>query len=100
MLIKYKKKTFILNLNLAFALLWICFFLSAIFFEEKVRRSDYFYLVFGLIYIGLYFYNKLNQYLKIENNVITKMYIPRKHFNINKLSHIDRKFGDIKLYSN
>jgi len=38
----------------------------AIGLEEKVKHLDYFYLFLEIAYIALYFYNKINQYLKIK----------------------------------
>jgi hypothetical protein len=97
MLIKFKKKSFIANLVMG--LLWVGLFIATQFFEKRVTLWDYGYLLIGLCYIGLYFYNKQYQYLEIKNNIITKNFIPKRHFNLNSLSRVDRKFGDIKLYS-
>jgi len=97
MKIKYKKKSFIANLIMGST--WIGLFLFILFYDKSVRYWDYGYLVIGITYLGLYFYNKQNQYLEINDNTITKKFIPRKHFNLNKLSAIKRQYGDIKLLS-
>ncbi len=97
MKIEYKKKR--LRINLIMGLIWLSFFMLIALFTNDVGIWNYGYLIFGLSYLGIYFYDSKNQYLEIKGSFITKKFIQKKHFNLEQLSGINRKFGNIKLLS-
>ena len=97
MKIKFKKKRLIVNLVLG--VIWIALGTLSIVTDDKIRWTDYGYLVIGVLYVGYYFYNLTNQYLTIENGTIRKngLYGFRKHINLNEVNWIKKFAGDYTL---
>ena len=90
MKIAYKKRYLIANLGLS--LLWLVFFLIGIFIKEELHWADLGWSVISLMYLGLYLYQRKNQYLIIENGFIKKNDLFGKKFNLNEIIEI-KKFG-------
>jgi hypothetical protein len=68
MRIKYKKRQ--LNVNLVFGVLWLAFGLLSLFTKENTSWTDYGYLVISVMYFALYYYQRQQGYLMIENGVM------------------------------
>lgn len=68
MKIKFKSRH--IKFNLIFGIFWIIFFILGVFVKEETHWIDYGYLLMSVLYLGLYFYQKENQYLVIENGFI------------------------------
>jgi len=67
---KIKFKNRFIKFNLIFGILWIFFFILATFFKDELNWMDFGYLVISVLYLGLYFYQRENQYLILENGYI------------------------------
>lgn len=68
MRIKYKKRQ--LNVNLVFGVFWLAFGLLSLFTKENTSWTDYGYLVISVMYFALYYYQRQQGYLMIENGVM------------------------------
>ena len=95
MKIRYKKKR--LYTNLILGIIWTVFGVFVLLEDDKRRWSEYGYLVFGIIYIGIYIYDITNQYLTIENGMIKKNFIFGKRLNLNEVIAIKKFAGDYTL---
>lgn len=97
MKIKFKKKR--LYINLILGLVWLIIGILSLTDDEKLRWTDYGYLVAGILYIGHYLYDFTNQYLTIENGTIRKnrLYGFGKKINLNEINWITKFAGDYTL---
>ena len=97
MKIKFKKKR--LYINLILGLVWLSLGILNLTEDDKIRWTDYGYLVAGILYIGHYLYDLTNQYLTIENGTIRKngLYGFRKKINLNEINWIKKFAGDYTL---
>lgn len=68
MRIKYKKRQ--LNVNLVFGVFWLAFGLLSLFTKKNTSWTDYGYLVISVMYFALYYYQRQQGYLMIENGVM------------------------------
>lgn len=68
MKIKFKSRH--LKCNLIFGIFWIIFFILGTILQDELHWMDFGYLVIAVLYLGLYFYQRGNQYLIIENGSI------------------------------
>jgi hypothetical protein len=95
MKIQYRKKR--LNYSLIFGILWLTISLLAIFTKENPSWTDYGFLIISFLYLGTYFYEKKNQYLTIENGVISVNQPFGKKINFTEIKQIKKFAGDYKL---
>ena len=97
MKIKFKRKRLIANLILG--IVWIVLGTLGIVTDDKIRWTDYGYLVIGFLYVGLYLYDLKNQYLTIENGTIRKngLYGSGKRINLNEINWIKKFAGNYTL---
>jgi hypothetical protein len=97
MKIKFKKKR--LYINLILGIVWLALGILNLNEDDKIRWTDYGYLVAGILYIGHYLYDLTNQYLTIENGTIRKnvLYGFRKNINLNEVNWIKKFAGDYTL---
>ena len=97
MKIKFKKKR--LRVNLILGIVWIILGTLNLLTDDKIRWTDYGYLVIGILYVGHYFYDLKNQYLTIENGTIRKngLYGYWKKINLNEINWIKKFAGDYIL---
>jgi hypothetical protein len=97
MKIKFKKKR--LYSNLILGIVWVIIGFLKLYYDDKLRWTDYGYLVIGILYIGHYLYDKTNQYLTIENGIIWKngLYGFGKKINLNEINWIKKFAGDYTL---
>ena len=70
MVMKIKFKSRHLKFNLIFGIFWIIFFILGTILQDELHWMDFGYLVIAVLYLGLYFYQRGNQYLIIENGFI------------------------------
>ena len=97
MKIKFKKKR--LRVNLILGIVWIILGTLNLLTDDKIRWTDYGYLVIGILYVGHYFYDLKNKYLTIENGTIRKngLYGYWKKINLNEINWIKKFAGDYTL---
>ncbi|NJB37230.1 hypothetical protein [Croceivirga sp. JEA036] len=97
MKIKFKKKR--LYLNLILGLVWFALGILNLTEDDKIRWTDYGYLLAGILYIGHFLYDLTNQYLTIENGTIRKngLYGFGKRINLNDINWIKKFAGDYTL---
>nr|WP_319401794.1 hypothetical protein [uncultured Carboxylicivirga sp.] len=99
---KIKLKKTRLYTNLILGLVWIILGFFILHTKETYQWSDFLYLVIGLLYIGHYLYDSINQYLIIENGIIRKnvLYDYRKKINLNDINSIKKFAGVYTLKTN
>ncbi|EDP72282.1 hypothetical protein FBALC1_14312 [Flavobacteriales bacterium ALC-1] len=92
MKIQYKKRH--LNINLFFGIVWLIFGLLGIFTKEELYWTDYGWLIISMLYFTIYFYQKQNKYLSIENGML-KLNSPfGKKIKLTEIKRIKKFAGD------
>lgn len=94
MKIYYLKKR--LKSYLFFGIIWSTLAIVAIIFDPE-GFFNFGYLFFGLVYLTIYFFEKTNQYLTIENGWITKHNIRPKSIKLEDILLIKDFAGDYVL---
>ena len=92
MKIAYKKKH--LNVNLILGLVWSVWFFVGVFGKEEPNWTDYGWIFFSLMYLGLYFYQKNYTYLTIQNGIIKVNGPFGKKLNLTEIKRIKKFAGD------
>lgn len=97
MKIRFKRKT--LYANLIIGLVWTGLGIFLIFEDDASRWFEYGYLVIGIIYLGIYFFDVTYQYLTIENGTIRMngLHGFGKKINLNDINWIKKYAGDYTL---
>ena len=95
MRIEYKKRH--LRINLILGIVWLIFGFLGIFTKEKTYWTDYGYIVISILYLVLYFYQKQNKYLTIENGILKINGSFGKKINLNDVKQIRKFAGDYIL---
>ena len=97
MKIRFKKKR--LYMSAILGIVWTGFGIYNILEDENLRWSDYIYLLVGILYIGHYLFDLINQYLIVENGTIRKnlLYGYSKKINLNEINLIKKFAGDYTL---
>ncbi|SFC99006.1 hypothetical protein [Algibacter pectinivorans] len=95
MRIRYKKRH--LNINLIVGIIWLAWFFISDFTKEKMNWTDYGWLVISLAYLSIYFYQKQNKYLTIENGIIKVNSPFGKKLNLTEIKRIKKFAGDYIL---
>ncbi|MFC6876473.1 hypothetical protein ACFQZF_07960 [Flavobacterium myungsuense] len=95
MKIQYRKKR--LNFSLIFGILWLSISLLGIFTKENSSWTDYGFLIISFLYLGTYLYEKKNQYMTIENGVISVNKPFEKKINLTEIKQIKKFAGDYTL---
>ncbi|MGY8913807.1 MAG: hypothetical protein ACKVJF_01820 [Flavobacteriales bacterium] len=95
MKIGYKKRS--LNINLILGIVWLIFGSLNLHYSKGNRWIDYGYLVFGMLYLILYFYQKQNNYLTIEKGVLNINGSFGKKINLHEIKRIKKFAGDYIL---
>jgi len=85
------------NFNLIFGILFLSICLLRIFTRDNTSWSESCFLTIALTYFGTYFYEKKNQYLTIENGVISVNKPFGKKINLNEIKQIEKYAGDYTL---
>lgn len=94
MKIHYPKKR--LKSNLIFGIIWSLLGITAFTFDTG-NLFNFGYIFFGFGYLAIYFFEKTNQYLTIENGWITKHNIRPKRMKLDEINHIKKFAGDYVL---
>ncbi len=97
MKIRFKKKR--LKYNLILGTFWLILGVSGVIFDVT-NFFVYGYLLVGILQLGTYFYENKNQYLTIENGVISKNNLIAKKINLNEIVGIKKFAGDYILKTN
>ncbi|OBX24355.1 MULTISPECIES: hypothetical protein [Bizionia] len=92
LIIKYKNKR--LYINLLFGSIWVILGIFTSWEAGKFRWSNYFYIIFGVIYLGIYFWEFKNQYLTITDNFIKNNSLFGKKILLKDIIHVKKVFGD------
>jgi hypothetical protein len=95
MKIRYTKRR--LNHSLIFGTLWLIISLLGIFTKESPYWTDYAFLIISFFYLGTYFYEKRNQYLTIENGLISVNQPFGKKIRLTEIKRIKKFAGDYIL---
>lgn len=95
MRIRYKKRN--LNINLILGIVWLIFGLLNLNYNEEHSRIDYGYLLLGILYLVLYFYQKQYKYLTIENGILKINGSLGKKINLTEIKRIKTFAGDYIL---
>jgi hypothetical protein len=95
MKIGFKKRQ--LNINLAFGIIWLAYFLILLIFDEGTRWFDYFWLLIALSYLGIYTYQRKYHYVTIKNETITINGPLGKKFKLKEIKSVKQFAGDIIL---
>ena len=95
MKIQYKKRR--LNHSLIFGTFWLIISLLGIFTKENPYWTDYAFLIISFLYLGTYFYEKRNQYLTIENGLISVNQPFGKKIRLTEIKRIKKFAGDYIL---
>ena len=77
-----------LFINLFLAILFVMLGLSNFFQKELMNLNQYFFFIFGIIYILIFIFELINKYFIIEDDNIKVFSIPPKKININELTEI------------
>jgi len=95
MKIKYKKKR--LKYNLIWGIIWLILGLLNLNTEDKIRWTDYGYIIIGILYLGQFFYEYYKHYLTIENGMIFKNTPFSKKINLTEITWIKKVFDEYIL---
>lgn len=95
MKILYKKRR--LNYNLTFGIFWLVLSLLKIFNQEKFSWFDWGFLMLSFLYLGIYSYEKKNQYLTIENGMISINKLFPNRIRLTEIKQIKKFAGDYIL---
>ena len=94
---KIKYKTRHLKANLILGLVWLVWFFIIILFKENLHWADYGWGIISLMYLALYFYQRQNQYLIIENGFIKYNNPFGSKINLTDIKWIKKFAGDYIL---
>jgi len=95
MKILYKKRRF--DYNLTFGIFWLVLSLLKIFKQEKFSWFNWGFLILSFLYLGIYSYEKKNQYLTIENGMISINKLFPKRIRLTEIKQIKKFAGDYIL---
>lgn len=96
---KIKLKNKHLNINLFFGIIWCLFGIVELIFRENIDWFDYGSLVFGIIYLIGFFYQKKHHYLTIQNGILKAHCSFGKSIKLSEIKSIKRFAGDYILKS-
>jgi hypothetical protein len=92
MKIGYKKRQ--MNINLILGLIWLVWFFIGILTTDKPNWTNYGWIVISAMYLSLYFYQRQNKYLTIENGFIKENSPFGKKINLTDIKQIKKFAGD------
>src|SRR5690554_7416586 len=61
-----------MNLNLVFGLVWLVWFLVSMITKAEIGWIDYGWMVISGLYLALYYHQRKNKYISIEDGIIKK----------------------------
>ncbi len=68
-------------------------------FEGTASYFIYFQLLFGILMVGTFFFQKRHQYLSIENGFLTKHGLRRRTVQLDEIEQVQSFPGKIKIYT-
>ncbi len=95
MKIPYKKQHQRINLILGFV--WMIQFLFNLYEDQEFRFSNGMWLILSLLYLGIYFYNRKERYLTIENGIIKQNWPFGKQVKLDEIKRIRYFAGDYTI---
>ncbi|MBP93027.1 MAG: hypothetical protein CMC55_02785 [Flavobacteriaceae bacterium] len=95
LIIKYKNRR--LYVNLIIGLVWIILGILTSWAAEYSRWSNYFYIIIGVIYLGIYVWEFKNQYLTITDSFIKNNSFFGKKILLQDIIQVKKIFGDYVL---
>jgi hypothetical protein len=97
MRIRYKKKP--VNLNLFLGIIWLVNGIIQTVINENPIWFDYIWFLLSGFYLLVYFYQKKEKYLTIENGIIKQNWPFGKKMNLNEIKRIRHFAGEYILKS-
>ncbi|WP_136482835.1 hypothetical protein [Cognatitamlana onchidii] len=97
MKIRYKKKQ--VKLILIMGIVSLIYGIIHVIFNEDMNSFDYVWFVFSGISLIMYFYEKKEKYLTLENGIIKQNWPFGKKMNLNEIKRIRHFAGDYILES-
>jgi hypothetical protein len=97
MRIQYKKKQ--VNLNLFLGIIWLVNGIIQTVINENPNWFDYIWFLLSGFYLLIYFYQKKEKYLTIENGIIKQNWPFGKKMNLNEIKRIRHFAGEYILKS-
>lgn len=95
MKIRYKKKR--LRFYLVMTIVWLIFAMISLIYSDFDNWTAYFWLGISSMYIGMYSFSYVKQYLTVENGVIYKNQPFTKKISLNDIKSIKKFAGDYIL---
>ena len=86
-----------MNINLIFGLVWLVWFFLGILTKDEPNWTDYGWIVISAMYLIVFFYQRQNKYLTIENGVIKENDPFGKKLNLTEIKRIKKFAGDYIL---
>ena len=97
MKIGYKKRH--LNINLILGIIWLVWFFVFDFNKKEMNWTDYGWLVISIAYLSIYFYQRQNKYLTLENGIIKQNWPFGKKIKLKEITGIKHFAGEYILKS-
>ncbi|MCB0802587.1 MAG: hypothetical protein KDB74_05775 [Flavobacteriales bacterium] len=94
---KYKQRRIWFNLILG--LVWLVFGILSLSFNDNDFLPGW-QLIFGLVYIGLYIYQKKYQYIELKNNQLKSYYHFGKTINLAEVNRVKLFAGEYTMFTN
>lgn len=85
--------------DLILGCVWLLFGTLSIIFNTNAGFLQYGFFVFSLLYLGKYFYNYTQQYIRIENGVLQLNRLFKKSMALKDIRQIKKFAGDYTLTS-
>ena len=92
MRIEYKKRH--LNIFLILGIVWLAIGLLNLNYDRENRWTDYGYIVFAILYLVIFIYQKQNKYLTIKNGILKINGSFGKKVNLTEIKRIKKFAGD------
>jgi len=97
MRIPYKKKQ--ININLILGIVWLVNGIIQVMLNENPNWLEYSWFVLSAFYFAIYFYQKKEKYLTVENGIIKQNWPFGKELNLSEIKRIKYFAGDYVLKS-
>jgi len=92
---RYKNKQ--IKINLIFGIVWFVYGIIKVVITDKLIWIDYGWFAFSILYLIIYFYQKKEKYLTIENGIIKQNWPFGKQLNLTEIKNIKYFAGDLIL---
>lgn len=85
------------RINLFLGMLWMVQFVFNLYDDQEFRYSNLLWLILSLCYLSIYFYNRKERYLTIENGIIKQNWPFGKQVKIEDVTKVNYFAGDYTL---